>query len=126
MRPKSTRRSRTGFLETSALNYALSVVEQGVEGDLIDSAVVSAVELELIHNISGTVPLGGAEIDDLVNRLISALQNAVREVADLEWEQVGGVAGLDSCSQLVVTLAVSHVDVLKDSALAGYPTTPST
>ena len=107
------------ILETSALNYALSVVEQGVEGDLIDSAVVSAVELELIHNISGTVPLGGAEIDDLVNRLISALQNAVREVADLEREQVGGVAGLDSCSQLVVTLAVSYVDVLKDSALAG-------
>ena len=107
------------ILETSALNYALSIVEQGVEGNLIDSAVVSAVEAELVEYVAGAVPLGAFQVQNGVNGLVSALDNAVGEVAYLEREQVGGVAGLDSCSQLVVAFAVGYVDVLEDPALAG-------
>ena len=108
-----------GVLQTCALEDALAVVKQGIKGYLVDSAVVSAVEAELVEYVAGAVPLGAFQVQNGVNGLVSALDNAVGEVAYLEREQVGGVAGLDSCSQLVVTLAVSHVDVLKDSALAG-------
>lgn len=107
--------SVTKILDTE-ITSEWKIVHNVVNGNVPERTVVSAVKLVLIHHFLCGLPLRAVKINDLVDRLISSSQNAVGVILCVNGEQVGRVTGCDSGTELIVTLCVHDLRILKNPA----------
>ncbi len=104
------------ILRVDLRDSALLIPHKRAESYLPERAVILAVDLILIHKLLSALPLGKAQIEQLVDRLVSVHNDTDREVRALKREHIGRHIRLNIRLKLCVTVYISHILPLEDIA----------